>query len=178
MTELEAAVSIGQFKHLDEWNAYRRDLAQYLTKKLSCFDLLETPYIPAHVEHVYFVYPIKLNTEKIPVARTALVKALNAEGVPCGGGYVRPIYYEPMYQKQIALGTSGAPFKAPYYSGKLNYQKGICPVCERMHEKELVVTAVCRYPNTKQDVDDVVNAFDKVFSNLKELREGNNNPNA
>ena len=35
MTELEAAVSIGQFKNLDVWNKKRRELAEYLTLQLS-----------------------------------------------------------------------------------------------------------------------------------------------
>jgi perosamine synthetase len=169
MTELEAAVAIGQFKHLDEWNGYRRGLAAYLTKKLSCFDFLELPHVPDEVEHVYFVYPLKLKSGAIGVSRDALIKALNAEGIPIGGGYVRPIYYEPMYQKRIAYGTQGYPFKAPVYLGEVDYRKGICPVCERMHEKELMMMPVCRYPNTERDMDDVVRAFEKILSHRKEL---------
>ncbi|MDO8302613.1 MAG: DegT/DnrJ/EryC1/StrS family aminotransferase, partial [Sedimentisphaerales bacterium] len=167
-TELEAAVAIGQFKNLDTWNAARRELAEYLTKKLSKLDVLECPVIPAHIEHSYFVYPIKLKA-KAGVSRDIFLKALNAEGIPFGGGYVRPIYLEPMYQKKIAYGDQGFPFVPPVYKGSVNYGKGVCPTCERMHETELMLTPVCRYPNTKADMDDVAAAFEKVISHLDEL---------
>ncbi len=170
MTELEAAVSIGQFNQLDGWNTARRDLAEYLTKKLSGLKGLECPAIPAHVEHAYFVYPLKLKSE-LGITRDMFLKALNAEGIPFGGGYVRPIYLEPMYQKKIAYGENGFPFVPPVYKGSVNYNKGLCPTCERMHESELMLTPVCRFPNTRTDMDDVARAFEKILSNIDELKD-------
>jgi len=169
MTELEAAVAIGQFKNLNLWNAARRELAGYLTEQLSVFDCLQCPDIPSHIEHSYFTYPLTLNPGS-GISRDALIKAMNAEGIPLSGGYVRPIYWEAMYQKKIAYGSKGFPFVPPVYHGAVNYGKGLCPVCERMHEQELMMTPVCRYPNTKEDMDDVVRAFDKVLSQKHSLK--------
>ncbi|MBI3601353.1 MAG: DegT/DnrJ/EryC1/StrS family aminotransferase [Candidatus Omnitrophica bacterium] len=170
MTELEAAVAIGQFKNLDTWNTHRRNLANYLTKQLSKFDSLECPNVPLDIEHSYFVYPIKLKVGQLGVSRDTFLKAIHAEGIPLSGGYVRPIYWEPMFQKKIAYGRQGYPFTPPVYAGSVDYSRGLCPVCERMYEQELMLTPVCRYPNTKEDMDDVVHAFDKVLSHLDELK--------
>ncbi len=167
MTELEAAVSIGQFRRLDELNDHRIDLAEHLTKKLKGFKGLTLPERSAADKHVYFVYPIKIDEKAAGISRDTLVKALVAEGIPFGGGYVRPIYLEPMYQKKIAYGNNGWPFTSV---DSVDYSKGICPVCERMHEKELLLTGVCRYPHTRGDIDDVALAFVKIFTNLKELK--------
>jgi perosamine synthetase len=172
MTELEAAVSIGQFKKLDFWNQKRRELADHLTQELSVFKGLQCPQVSSDVEHVYFVYPIKLKTKLLGISRELFLKAINAEGIPFGGGYVRPLYMEPMYQRKIASGGKGYPFVPPVYQGKVDYAKGLCPVCERMHEEELMLTTVCRYPNTKDDIDDTVKAFDKIFAHLEELKGG------
>ncbi len=171
MTELEAAVSIEQFKRLDALNNHRIELAEYLTKELSIFEGLILPKQDAEFTHVYFVYPIKFKDEIIGVSRNSFVKALQAEGISCGLGYVRPIYLEPLYQKNIAYGVQGCPFNCSFYQGKVNYSKGICPVAERMYEKELLLIPVCRHPHTKEDIDDVVMAFEKIFINLKELKE-------
>lgn len=167
MTELEAAVSVGQFKRLDDLNAHRIELAEYLTEKLSSFEGLTLPDSDARDKHVYFVYPLKFDEKKIGVSRDAFVKALLAEGIPFGGGYVRPIYLEPMYQKKIAFGRDGWPFSSV---DKISYDKGICPVCEKMHFNELMLTGVCRHPHTKEDIDDVASAFEKIFENLDELK--------
>lgn len=169
MTELEAAVSIGQFKRLDFLNRHRINLAHYLTKRLSKFKGLVLPTERRGDKHVYFVYPIGIREKEAGISRDVLVKALQAEGIPCGGGYVRPIYHEPLYQKRIAYGKKGCPFTCGYYKGKTNYAKGICLVTERMHKRELMLTGVCRYPHTKKDIDDVAGAFEKIFDNKNKL---------
>lgn len=169
MTELEAAVAVGQFKRLDELNDHRIELAEHLAEKLSKFDGLTLPE-KSKDKHVYFVLPIKVDENVLGVSRNVLSKALNAEGIPFGAGYVRPIYLEPMYQKKIAYGSKGYPFTGDCYEGEADYSKGICPVCERMHEKELMLTGVCRHPHTKKDIGDVVRAFEKMYSNLEGLK--------
>lgn len=166
MTELEAAVAVGQFRRLDELNEHRIELAGYLAEKLSKFDGLILPKKSKN-KHVYFVFPIRVNEEIIGISRDVMVKALNTEGIPFGAGYVRPIYLEPMYQKKVAYGKDGWPFTG---AEKIDYSKGTCSVCERMHEKELMVTGVCRYPHTKKDMDYVVRAFEKIFENIDELK--------
>lgn len=170
MTELEAAVSIGQFRRLDFLNDHRINLARYLTEKLSNFEGLILPQKSNVDKNVYFVYPIRFKEDVIGVNRNTFVNALKAEGIPFGAGYVRPIYLEPMYQRKTAYGVNGCPFTCGYYGGNADYSKGICPVCEKMHEEELMLTGVCKYPHTEEDINDVVKAFEKIFKNIDELK--------
>ncbi len=170
MTELEAAVSIGQFRRLDSLNNHRIKLAEYLTEKLSNFEGLILPQKNNVDKHVYFVYPIRFKENVIGMGRNTFVNALKAEGIPFGAGYVRPTYLEPMYQRKTAYGVNGCPFTCGYYGGKADYSKGICPVCEKMHEEELMLTGVCKYPHTEEDINDVVKAFEKIFKNIDELK--------
>lgn len=168
MTELEAAVSVGQFKKLDIFNKHRIELAEHLTKGLSRFSSLILPKKTGSDKHVYFVYPMRMKSEAAGISRDMLVKALAAEGIPFGGGYVRPLYLEPIYQKKIAYGKDGWPFKSSCRN--VDYSKGICPVAEKMYEKELLITSICRHPHTKEDIDDVIRAFEKVFENIEDLK--------
>jgi hypothetical protein len=86
-----------------------------------------------------------------------------------GAGYVTPLYLLPMFQKQIAHGPAGFPFKGPHYQGEANYRRGICPVAERMHFEELFTLEFMRPPATLADMDDVVRAFEKVYEHRAEL---------
>lgn len=176
MTELEAAVGIAQFKKLDFLTEYRIGLAEYLTKELKKenFPGIGLPVIYSWNKHVYFVYPLKFKEEKIGIKRETFVKAINAEGIPFGGGYAKPIYLEPMYQKKLCYGDKGCPFKCSFYKGTINYHKGICPVAERMHEKNILVTTLCRYPVKKSDIKDVIRVFTKILDNIEELRRFEN----
>lgn len=169
MTELTAAVGIGQFKQLDFLNNERIKLARYLTEKLSAFKGIVFPETEEGNKHVYFVYPLRIREEITGISRDAFAKALQAEGIPCGTGYVRPIYLEPLYRKKIAYGKKGCPFSCPFYKGKADYQKGDSPLAEKMYEKEMLVISVCRHPHTMKDMDDIVKAFQKIFGNKNSL---------
>lgn len=170
MTELEGAVSVGQFRRLDELNDHRIKLAEYLAQGLSKFKGIVLPVVKKGNKHVYFTFAIKYDTKITGVPRDVFTKALNAEGIPCGTGYVRPIYMEPMYQKKIGYGKKGCPFSCHLYGGHTGYGKGSCPVTEKMYGEELILLPVCKYPHTIKDMDDVIKAFEKIFENIKELR--------
>ena len=71
----------------------------------------------------------------------------------------------------VAYGKKGCPFTCAYYQGSPVYSKGGCPVCEKMYEKELMLTGICRHPHTKKDIDDAIAAFGKIFDNLEELKK-------
>jgi len=171
MTELEGAVGIAQFKKLGMLTDHRIELAEHFTRKLKNLALpgiiLPTTY--ENCKHVYFVYPIRYKVAETGLSREKFIKAINAEGIPFGAGYVQPIYLEPMYQKQICYGNGGCPFTCSHYKGKQNYKRGICPICERMHFEELVSTGICRYPLDKNDIDDAVRGIEKVFINKGDL---------
>ena len=49
--------------------------------------------------------------------------------------------------------------------------KGICPVTERLHERELMLVDVTRSPLHYDDVDDVTDALEKVLGDLDGLRQ-------
>lgn len=169
MTELEAAVSVAQFEKLDMFTEHRIQLANHLIDGFRDFDFLITPEKSFDRNNVFFVFPFRFLADKAGFSREIFTKALLAEGIPLGAGYVRPIYLEPMYQKQIAYGKEGWPFTAA--KNTLNYQKGLCMVCERMHYEELLVTGLCRYPNTIDDMNDVIQAVKKIANNKSALLE-------
>ena len=164
MTEIEATLGIAQLRKLDKLNSQRITLADYLAEKLVSIDGLTTPVVYPYVKHVYYDFVLKYDESKIGVPRDTFVNALEAEGIPFGGGYVRPLYLNPIYHKN-------KPFIYNYFGKDVKYDKGICPVTERLHEKEQCSTAVCRPPATKKDMDDVVQGIKKVLDNREELRQ-------
>ena len=163
MTELEAALGIEQLKKLDRLNQKRIDMANYLASRLSDIDGLTPPIVYPNAKHVYYVFPIRYDESKTGIPRDLFVKALVAEGIPFGAGYVRPLYLNPIYHEN-------KPFIYNYYGKEINYDKGICPVTERLYEKELMLTAVCRPPATQEDMDDIIRAINKILENREELK--------
>ena len=163
MTELEAAIGVVQLKKLDEMNGERIKLADYLTNRINAIEgLKHTRY--DHVKHVYYVYSFSYDEKKIGISREKFCDALRAEGIPCNGGYVKPLYLNPIYTERRA-------FAFKHYGGMARYEKGICPITELLYEKLLVMIPVCRPPANEEDMDDVINAILKVIENKHELVE-------
>jgi len=170
MTEIEAAIAIEQLKKLENLLIPRIKTADYLTRHLSNLQGIEPPFVRSGVRHGYYVYPIIYHAEKVGVPREKFVTALNAEGIPVGNGYVKPLYLEPCYQQKIGFGRHGYPFTYEKYKGTLNYKKGLCPVTERMYYQEIMIANICHANVTNQDLDDVINAIEKIFGNISELK--------
>lgn len=170
MTEIEAAITSEQLKKLDKLVAPRVELAHQLTEGLRKFPGLTPPVVKESCTHAYYMYPIRYSAAKTGITRKKFHEAMVAEGIPVTAGYVRPIYLEPIYQRQIAFGEGGYPFSHPAYKGKPNYNKGICPVTERMHEEELVLTHMLHAGVTKDEIKDFIAAVEKVLDHASELQ--------
>jgi dTDP-4-amino-4,6-dideoxygalactose transaminase len=161
MTELEAAIGIVQLSKLDKMNEERINLCQYLTDKIKTLNGFEhTTY--DFVKHVYYVYSFSYDQNKVGISRDKFCEAVRAEGIPMFGGYVKPLYLNPLYMERRA-------FAFKNYSGNVKYEKGICPVTESLHEEKLIMTPVCRPPATLEDMDDIFEAITKVIDNKDEL---------
>jgi dTDP-4-amino-4,6-dideoxygalactose transaminase len=99
------------------------------------------------------------------VPRRAFVDAVRAEGVPLSEGYVEPLYLQPIYQQRA---FSGGP-NDPRYRGTVSYERGICPVAERMHDERVFYTTLFHPGLSPADLDDVARAVEKVASERAQL---------
>jgi perosamine synthetase len=79
---------------------------------------------------------------------------------------VRPLYLQPLYQKR----ATHCSFNCEKYKGQVNYDKGLCPNAEKMHFEELFTHEFMRPGMTKNDLDDVITAFQKVYQYRDELK--------
>ncbi|PKL70351.1 MAG: DegT/DnrJ/EryC1/StrS family aminotransferase [Methanomicrobiales archaeon HGW-Methanomicrobiales-1] len=170
MTEIEAAIASEQLKKLEKLLIPRIQAANYLTTHLREYPGLKTPLIRKGVRHGYYVYPLRYDASVTGVSRENVTRALNAEGIPFDSGYVQPLYLEPVYQQRIAFGKNGFPFTYEGYKGTLNYKKGLCPVTELMHYTEVMTTNICHANITQEDLNNVLEAFEKIFNHIQELK--------
>ena len=82
-----------------------------------------------------------------------------------GRGYMRPLYLAPVYQQKAAWAYHPA-----FGNQDIAYPQGLCPVAENMHYNLLFTHEFMRPGMQESDLTDVVNAFEKIFANIDELR--------
>lgn len=176
LTELQAAIGIAQLDRLDGYVAHRQRLAAHFGKQLTGISGLTPAKVADGAEHAYYLYPVRYDASVTGISRKAFVQAVNAELPPVKvweqtgfiEGYIKPLYLAPLYQEKIAMGHAGFPWNVNA-DVEYNYSKGICPVVERMFDRELIYTPLMREPLMESDIDDFVAAIKKVLTNLDEL---------
>ncbi len=164
MGEMEAAIAIEQLKKLPGLVERRIELADYLTEKLSGLEFLSSPNTRNSSGHVYYLYPLIYHEEATGISRQHYVEKIRNLGIPLhkfAEGYMKPLYLEPIFSKKEEL-KGGYPYSLLPKESVPRYQRGICPVQERLYEKEMLITAYNYPPLTKEDMDDIVKAFTRA----------------
>lgn len=170
MNEVEAAIGIEQLKKLEYLAAKRAASAKRLTARLRGLEGLQTPFVAEGNTHVYYVYSLILDPDKLGMPRQRIYDALAAEGVPNLMQGYQLLYMLPMYQKRIAFGSKGFPWSSSVYGGNVSYDWGICPAAEALHSSRYLGIGLCSSTYTDAEVDLVAEAFWKVWGNLDALR--------
>jgi dTDP-4-amino-4,6-dideoxygalactose transaminase len=168
--EIECAIGISQLKKLQNFLESRQHLAKRFNEKLSSLPGLTTPFLMPDCTHAYYVYPIVLDITQLGVTREILVKALQAEGVTGLANGYQNVHLLPMFQKKVAYGSKGFPWTSDICHRNVHYDKGICPVAEKLHDETYLGFAMCLHDLSNSDVDLIAQAFYKVWSQLDQLK--------
>lgn len=167
--EIECAIGMEQLRKLSGLVASRQRLAEELTAGLQGLPGLRTPVVGADRTHVYYVYPMQLDTALLGVSRERICDALNAEGVGVSRRY-QNIHLLPLYQRRIAFGSRGFPWSSDICQRQVSYDKGICPVAERLNDESYMGFGMCVHDLDLDNVAVIVGAFRKVWARLDRLR--------
>ena len=168
-----AMIANVQLDHLDEWNADRRRNADRLSEALNEFPGIRPPQVQEGNEHIYHIYSPTFEPEQVEVvSRKAYAKALTAEGVPLGMGYVgRPIHLRRTFQEREYFSGRGLPWSMGHR--EVAYNPGDCPIAEdRCENKELTIGGSVAWRGDQSElIGQYIEAFRKVTANLGDLRK-------
>lgn len=157
MTEWQAAILLAQLGRLPEQTDRRTENARRLTSMLSAVPGVRTlPPDPRVTRHAYHLYAFRYRSEAFGGrSRDEFIRAMNAEGVPCGAGYV-PLYKETVFQRKTAgIGSWCRAGRA------IDYGKVHCPVCEEVCGDAVWLSQTMLLGDST-DMDDIAQAAAKV----------------
>ncbi|MDZ7374711.1 MAG: DegT/DnrJ/EryC1/StrS family aminotransferase [candidate division KSB1 bacterium] len=165
MTEFQGAVLLAQLERYESHLRLRQGNAQYLNQKLGQIEgiriLREDPAVTSHAEHLYIFRYQKESFGNKP--KKAFIDALRAEGIPASPGYSLPLYRQPVFVEK-AFGPRGRRIDLP-----VDYREYHLPATERACFEEAVWLTQNVLLGTREDMDDIVRAVEKVRENWEEL---------
>lgn len=159
LTELQAAVAVAQTQALDERNRARCVNTSHLRERLRKFPFIIPQRIDPHVNEAPYAASFRYVRRDGMPPRDEVVKRLQREGVPAVAGYERLLHEHPLFARRIAYGTGGHPFAL---RPNVRYGSGTLPRSEALN-RELIWFTCINSPNTVDDMDDIAQAFEKVF---------------
>jgi perosamine synthetase len=168
MMEMQAVILMSQMKRLQTDADKRLENARYLDSKLKNIPGI-IPYKLADgaTRSAYHLYPFRYKKEHFDnLPREKFLDALSAEGIPCSGGY-GPQYNDGLMEE--ALNSVG--YKRLFTKQRLDaYREELKNLPDN---DQLTREAVWFFQNMllgeRKDMDDVVNAIEKIYENRDQL---------
>ena len=146
MTEIQAAIGRIALSRLPDWIAARRKNAAALDDRLGRLAAIRLTVPPADIGHAYYKYYAFLRTETLRPGwnRDRIVRAVQAEGVPCFSGICPAIFQETAFDRP--------PFRP----------KRTLPIAEELGQTSLMLLV---HPTlAESDISDTCRAVEKVLA--------------
>jgi len=162
--EFQGAVLNAQLDRLEAQTDTRDRNAQYLAARLSRLPGIYPQKRPADcTRHSYHLFLFRIDSVAFGAPRQAVLQALQAEGIPASGGYALPLYRQPLF-----LNRAFGPY-LPNASRTLDYGKVKCPNCEKICGEQGAWFEQSLFLGAQSDMDDIAQAFEKVYQHREAL---------
>jgi len=113
MTELQAALGVGQMTRLNAYVARRHELARRYDKLLASMPII-TPWQCADSYSSLHLYPIRLKIDDILVTRRQVFESLRRQGIEVSVHYI-PVHTQPYYE-HMGFKVGDFPESEKYYA--------------------------------------------------------------
>jgi dTDP-4-amino-4,6-dideoxygalactose transaminase len=162
--EFQGAVLNAQLDRLEAQAKTRDRNGKYLATMLAKVPGIFPQKRPADcTRHSYHLFMLRIDRQAFGAPRAAVLKALQAEGIPCSAGYGFSLHHQPLFRNK-AFG----PY-LPKATAKLNYRKISCPNSDLICREQCVWLEQGFFLGTRADMDDIARAFEKVHENCEAL---------
>ncbi len=163
--EFQGAILNCQLSRLEAQTMRRDRNGQYLAAKLSRLPgLYPQKRIPGCDRHSYHLFMMRVLAEEFGVQRATVIKALQAEGIPCSGGYAVSLPQQPLFRNKAFT-----PY-LPKSSARLDYRKAHCPNSDLLCREQTIWFEQRMLLGPRADMDDIARAFEKIYENRAAIK--------
>jgi dTDP-4-amino-4,6-dideoxygalactose transaminase len=173
LTEYQAAIGLALLPRLDEQQTIRSKNAEYLRSQIRRIPGILPYKLNDKVTRAAFhLFPFRYDKKEFrDLSRRDFLRALDAEGIPCSGGYT-PLNKMP-YLKNVMQTKN---FKLMYPPEMLDYnkymEKNQCPENDTLCE-EAVWFGQNMLLAERSDMDNIASAIERIHKNAEKIKLAN-----
>jgi dTDP-4-amino-4,6-dideoxygalactose transaminase len=162
--EFQGAVLRCQLERLEEQTQTRDRNGRYLAERLSRLPgIYPQKRGSNHTRNSFHLFMLRIDPERFGVRRALLLKALQAEGIPCSGGYGISLNQQPLFRNK-AFG----PY-LPKSRERLDYAGTEMPNSDLLCREQAMWIGQPNFLGPQSDMDDIAAAFEKIYENRAAL---------
>ncbi|HUU20109.1 MAG TPA: DegT/DnrJ/EryC1/StrS family aminotransferase [Sedimentisphaerales bacterium] len=169
MNEFEAAVLLGQWDGIEERFARRNENAAHLTSRLKDIPGISSQKLYEGTSSgSFYIYAMTYRKEHFNDAdRSKFLKAVAAEGISLSPYIAQGLHREPWVEHIL----SSKVYQKMYSKNRLREyrEQNRCPNCDKVCQELVMIWASGPLLGTKEDMDDVADAIQKVYENRDKL---------
>ncbi|MBL7074365.1 DegT/DnrJ/EryC1/StrS family aminotransferase [candidate division KSB1 bacterium] len=171
LVELLAEIGVDQLQHLEYLNNIRKENYEYLVQRMvNEFGNCIKPQKITHPEsYCPYAAGFRWLASDIVIHRNIVAKVLRSEGIPVADGISRLMSDNPLFQRQLAYGRDHCPFSCHLYKNRAIYFIRDLPNARKLQDEEYLGFFQMGWPNTPEDMDDIIQAFKKILDNKHHL---------
>jgi dTDP-4-amino-4,6-dideoxygalactose transaminase len=142
MTDIQASLGIHQLRRLDGFIKIRQRYASLYDEAFADLPEVKTPITHNDRNHIYHLYVISLDLERLVIDRTQFIEELKAQNIGASVHFI-PIHLHAFYQEEFG------------------YRPGALPRAELTYNR---IVSLPLYPRmTERDVRDVISAVHQII---------------
>lgn len=146
MTDIAAAIGLHQLARGEWLLERRRAIARRYTEAFSQWPEVETPPNPAHVEHAWHLYMLRLRLEQLTITRDTFIQALKQANIGTSVHFI-PLHLHPFYRDTYQLAVDDFP--------------------AALHVYQRIISLPIYPAMTDEDIEDVIAAIQQVIESYK-----------
>lgn len=169
--EIEAAIGKNQLLKLDLAVHSRQYAAERFTKGLQGLLGLVLPHIESNNTHVYYIFGLLIEQKVLRVNRSQIISALKAEGVSDIITGYQSLHKLPLFREQLTYRDNPIPYSLLSKKRAAELRNLYLPNTELLYDNTFFGINWCARNLSDQEVDKLIEAFNKVWKNLHLLEK-------
>ena len=114
ITDFQCALGSSQFKRLGQFVKKRREIAKKYDELFSNIDNLKIPETHNSVDHVYHLYPLQIDFNKLSLNKTEFFEKMKQVGINLQVHYI-PVHLQPFYKRNYGFKPGDYPIAEKFY---------------------------------------------------------------